>query len=72
MIPPFEEFLYPFLSFLKDGSLTTKEIRAKMVEHFNLTADDCATMTKGGNTNQLSCKNVKCKNVLFSSPSPYK
>lgn len=47
MIPPFEEFLYPFLSFLKDGSLTTKEIRAKMVEHFNLTADDCATMTKG-------------------------
>ena len=61
MIPPFEEFLYPFLSFLKDGSLTTKEIRAKMVEHFNLTADDCATMTKGGNTNQLSDRIGWCR-----------
>ena len=61
MIPPFEEFLYPFLSFLKDGSLTTKEMRAKMVEHFNLTADDCATMTKGGNTNQLSDRIGWCR-----------
>lgn len=61
MIPPFEEFLYPFLSFLKDGSLTTNEMRAKMVEHFNLTADDCATMTKGGNTNQLSDRIGWCR-----------
>ena len=61
MIPPFEEFLYPFLSFLKNGSLTTNEMRAKMVEHFNLTADDCATMTKGGNTNQLSDRIGWCR-----------
>lgn len=38
MIPQFEEFLYPFLLSLKDGNLTTKEMRAKMVEHFKLTA----------------------------------
>ena len=61
MIPPFEEFLYPFLSFLKNGSLTTNEMRAKMVEHFNLTADDCAMMTKGGNTNQLSDRIGWCR-----------
>ncbi len=61
MIPPFEEFLYPFLSALKNGSLTTNEMRAKMVEHFNLTADDCATMTKGGNTNQLSDRIGWCR-----------
>lgn len=48
MIPQFEEFLYPFLLALKDGNLTTKEMRAKMVEHFKLTAEDCATLTKGG------------------------
>ena len=61
MIPPFEEFLYPFLSFLKDGKLTTKEMRTKMVNHFNLTADDCATMTKGGKTNQLSDRIGWCR-----------
>lgn len=61
MIPPFEKFLYPFLSFLKNGSLTTNEMRAKMVEHFNLTADDCAMMTKGGNTNQLSDRIGWCR-----------
>lgn len=37
MIPQFEEFLYPFLLALKDGNLTTKEMKAKMVSHFNLT-----------------------------------
>lgn len=61
MIPPFEEFLFPFLSFLKDGNLTTKEMRSKMVDYFNLTADDCATMTKGGKTNQLSDRIGWCR-----------
>lgn len=54
MIPQFEDFLYPFLVALKNGNLTTKEMRAKMIEHFGLTEEDCAIMTKGGNTNQLS------------------
>lgn len=61
MIPQFEEFLYPFLIALKDGNLTTKEMKAKMVDHFNLTAEDCATMTKGGNTNQLSDRIGWCR-----------
>ncbi len=61
MIPQFEEFLYPFLFALKNGSLTTKEMRAKLVEHFNLSADDCAIMTKGGNTNQLSDRIGWCR-----------
>lgn len=61
MIPQFEEFLYPFLLALKDGNLTTKEMKAKMVDHFNLTAEDCATMTKGGNTNQLSDRIGWCR-----------
>ena len=33
MIPPFEEFLYPFLSFLKDGSLTGFESRGYLTAH---------------------------------------
>lgn len=54
MIPKFQEFLYPFLLALKDGNLTNKEMRLRMIEHFKLTPEDCALMTKGGNTNQLS------------------
>ena len=61
MVPPFEDFLFPFLSFLKNGKLTTKEMKAKIVEHFNLTAEDCSIMTKGGNTNQLSDRIGWCR-----------
>lgn len=61
MIPQFEEFLYPFLLALKDCNLTTKEMRVKMIDHFSLTAEDCATMTKGGNTNQLSDRIGWCR-----------
>jgi restriction system protein len=61
MIPQFEEFLYPFLVALKDGNLTTKEMRAKMIGHFNLTPEDCAAMTKGGNNNQLSVRLGWCR-----------
>lgn len=61
MIPQFEEFLYPFLLALKDGNLTTKEMKAKMIEHFNLTPEDCAIMTRGGSTNQLSDRIGWCR-----------
>lgn len=54
MIPIFEEFLYPFVSFLKDGDLTLNEIRAKMVEHFHLSEEDCAETTKGGNDTKFN------------------
>ena len=61
MIPQFEEFLYPFLLALKDSNLTTKQMRAKMIDNFSLSAEDCATMTKGGNTNQLSDRIGWCR-----------
>ena len=61
MIPPFEDFLYPFLLALKDENLTTKEMRSKMIKHFKLTDEDCAIMTKGGNTSQLSDRIGWCR-----------
>lgn len=53
MLPKFEDFLYPFLLFLKDGKLTKSEIKDKVKKHFNLSEDDCTTKTKSGNTNQF-------------------
>lgn len=61
MIPQFEEFLYPFLLALKDGNLTTKEMRAKIIDYFSLTAEDCAKMTRGGNTNRVSDRIGWCR-----------
>lgn len=53
MLPKFEDFLYPFLLFLKDGKLTISEMKDKIKNHFNLSEDDCATRTKSGSTNQF-------------------
>lgn len=53
MLPKFEDFLYPFLLFLKDGKLTKSEIKDKVKEYFSLSEDDCITKTKSGNTNQF-------------------
>ena len=53
MLPKFEDFLYPFLYNLKDGKLTTSEMKDRIKKYFNLSEDDCATMTKSGNTNQF-------------------
>lgn len=61
MIPQFEEFLYPFLLALKDNNLTTSEMREKMIDYFSLTAEDCAIMTRGGNTSQLSDRIGWCR-----------
>ena len=54
MVPTFEAFLYPFLSFLKEGSVTTKEMTEKMIEHFHLSKDDCALTTRSGKVTQLA------------------
>lgn len=51
MFPVFEDFLYPFLYALKDGEITSKEMKSKMIDHFHLTDADCALMTKGGTKN---------------------
>lgn len=53
-VPKFEEFLYPFLSFIKDKDLSTKEMKMALVEHFQLTEEDCALMTKSGVKTQLA------------------
>ena len=52
MLPKFEDFLYPFLLFLKDGKLTISEMKGRIKKHFNLSEDDCATTEKmNKNTN---------------------
>ena len=53
-IPKFEDFLYPFLNQMKDKDVSSKEMRDALIEHFNLTEEDCALRTKGGYSNQLS------------------
>lgn len=61
MIPTFEEFLYPFLLMLKDGEISSKEMKEKLIAHFNLTEDDIALPTKGGNTTQVADKIGWCR-----------
>lgn len=53
MLPKFENFLYPFLYNLKDGKLTLSEMKERIIKHFNLSEDDCSSMTKSGSTNQF-------------------
>ena len=53
-VPIFEKFLYPFLYQIKDRDVTTKEMKQKLIEHFNLSEEDCALMTRGGATSQIS------------------
>ncbi len=54
MIPAFEEFLYPFLYYLKKGKLSVKDLRAKLIKHFDLSDNDIMLKTRSGNTTQLS------------------
>lgn len=54
MIPSFEKFLYPFLSFLKNGKLTVEELRKKLIEHFKLTDSDLMLRTRSGNAMQFA------------------
>lgn len=58
MFPVFEDFLYPFLYALKDGEITSKEMKSKMIDHFHLTDADCALMTKGGTKTQLNDSSI--------------
>ena len=61
MIPTFEEFLYPFLLMLKDGEISSKDMKEKLIAHFNLTEDDIALTTKGGNTTQVADRIGWCR-----------
>jgi restriction system protein len=53
MLPVFEKFLYPFLLFLKEGELTTKQMVDKIAQHFEMTDAEKQLRTRGGNTTQL-------------------
>lgn len=61
MIPTFEEFLYPFLLMLKDGEVSNKDMKEKLVAHFKLTEDDLAQTTQGGNTTQVADRIGWCR-----------
>lgn len=63
-IPKFEDFLYPFLFFIKDNALSKKELKAKLIEHFGLTDEDCLIKTKGGTVFQLDDRIGWCKQWL--------
>ena len=52
-IPIFEDFLYPFLKFVGQKDMSTKEMRQAMISHFHLTDEDCDQLTRSGGTNQL-------------------
>lgn len=53
-VPKFEEFLYPFLKFIKDKDMSSKEMRDALVAHFGLTDEDCTLRTKNGTNTQVN------------------
>ena len=53
-LPKFQDFLYPFLKKLEDGKdVTSKEMKSFLIEHFELTQDDCFLKTRSGKTIQF-------------------
>lgn len=53
-LPKFQDFLYPFLKKLEDGKeVSSKEMKSFLIEHFNLSEDDCSLKTKSGKTVQF-------------------
>ena len=53
-VPIFEDFLYPFLEYLKSGEKSVREMREHIVEYFNLTEEDIQERTRGGNTTKVN------------------
>lgn len=53
-VPKFEEFLYPFLTLIKNRDMTSKEMKDALVDYFKLTAEDCSLKTKGGTSTQVN------------------
>ena len=52
-IPKFGDFLFPFLTQLKDKDVSSKEMKDAMVQHFGLTEEDRMLRTKGGSAYQI-------------------
>ena len=53
-LPIFEDFLYPFLSLVGQRDMTKNEMRMALIEHFNLSDEDCELRTRSGSANQLN------------------
>lgn len=54
MIPTFEEFLYPFLLFLKDEDGKKKQMVEKMQAYFKLSDEEMNIRTRGGSTTRVA------------------
>ena len=52
-IPKFEDFLFPFLTQLKDKDVSSREMKDALVQHFGLTEEDRLLRTKGGSAYQI-------------------
>lgn len=63
-IPIFEDFLYPFLYQLKDKDVTSQQMKSAIIEHFQLSDEDCLLRTKSGSTNQLNDRLGWCRQYL--------
>lgn len=63
-IPKFEDFLYPFLLQLKDVDMSSKEIKERLISHFNLSDVDLQKKTKGGSAYQIDDRIGWCRQWL--------
>ena len=63
-IPKFQDFLFPFLTLLKDSDKSNKEIKDNLIKHFSLTDDDCLIKTKGGVAFQVDDRIGWCRQWL--------
>ena len=52
-IPVFEDFFYPFLKFIGQKDMTSKEMKQAIISYFHLTEQDSGLLTRGGKTTQL-------------------
>ena len=53
-VPIFEDFLYPFLQATEKKDMSISEMKQYIIEHFQLTEEDCSIRTKSGNATQVS------------------
>lgn len=63
-IPKFQDFLFPFLTLLKDSDKSNKEIKDNLIKHFSLTDEDCLIKTKGGVAFQVDDRIGWCRQWL--------
>ena len=53
-VPIFEDFLYPFLQATENKDMSISEMKQYIIDHFQLTEEDCSIRTKSGNATQVS------------------